>query len=68
MKNNVDSPQPPALVDATDENGDISVAKVKFEVYGEEMFDKYVKSSGNSGRIYVPPDWIGHRVKIIRIN
>lgn len=42
--------------------------KVKFEVYGEEMLEKTVKSSGNSGRIYLPPDWIGHRVKIIRID
>ncbi|WP_073612077.1 DUF2080 family transposase-associated protein [Desulfopila aestuarii] len=42
--------------------------KVKFEVYGEEMLEKDVKSSGNSGRIYLPPDWVGHRVKIIRID
>jgi putative transposon-encoded protein len=42
--------------------------KVKFEVYGEEMIEKRVKSSGNSGRVYLPPDWVGHRVKIIRID
>jgi len=24
--------------------------------------------SGNSGRIYLPPDWVGFRVKIIRID
>ncbi|TKB23296.1 DUF2080 family transposase-associated protein [Desulfopila sp. IMCC35006] len=42
--------------------------KVKFEVFGEEMLEKSVKSSGNSGRIYLPPDWVGHRVKIIRID
>jgi len=42
--------------------------KVKFEVYGEEMIEKEVKLSGNSGRVYLPPDWVGHRVKIIRIN
>lgn len=42
--------------------------KVKFEIYGEEMVEKLVKSSGNSGRIYLPPNWIGRRVKIIRIN
>ncbi|TLZ62917.1 MAG: DUF2080 family transposase-associated protein [Methanobacteriota archaeon] len=23
--------------------------------------------AGNSGRIYLPPDWIGKRVKIIRV-
>ena len=42
--------------------------KVKFEVYGEEMLEKVVRSSGNSGRIYLPPDWVGHRVKIVRID
>ncbi len=39
----------------------------KFEVYGEEMIEKEVKQSGNSGRVYLPPDWIGKHVKIIRI-
>ncbi len=43
-------------------------AKVKFEVFGEEMIEKKVKSSGNSGRVYLPPDWVGHNVKIIRID
>jgi len=45
----------------------ISSAKVKFEVYGEEMIEKEVKSSGNSGRIYLPPNWVGHTVKIIKV-
>jgi len=40
--------------------------KSKFEVYGEEMIEKEVKQSGNSGRVYLPPEWIGKRVKIIR--
>jgi len=40
--------------------------KVKFEVFGEEMLQKEVKLSGNSGRIYLPPDWVGKHVKIIR--
>lgn len=42
--------------------------KVKFEVYGEEMIEKDVKLSGNSGRVYLPPDWVGHQVKIIRVD
>lgn len=28
--------------------------KTKFRVFGEEMIEKEVKSSGNSGRIYLP--------------
>ena len=42
-------------------------ASAKFEVYGEEMVEKTVKQCGNSGRIYLPPDWIGKKVKIIRV-
>ena len=42
--------------------------KVKFEVYGEEMLVKEVKMSGHSGRVYLPTDWVGHRVKIIRVD
>jgi len=42
--------------------------KSKFEVYGEEMIEKEVKPSGNSGRVYLPPDWVGKHVKIIRID
>ncbi len=46
----------------------IDKRKVKFEIHGEELIEKMVKASGNSGRVYLPPDWIGHSVKIIRID
>jgi putative transposon-encoded protein len=42
--------------------------KAKFEVFGEEMIEKRVKQSGNSGRVYLPPEWVGKRVKIIRVD
>lgn len=42
--------------------------KTKFEGYGEEMIEKTVRQSGNSGRVYLPPEWVGKNVKIIRIN
>lgn len=32
---------------------------------GFEMFEKTVNRSGNSGRVYVPIEWIGKRVKVI---
>ena len=47
---------------------DQNTKKVKFEIFGEEMLEKEVKLSGNSGRIYLPPDWVGKHVKIIRID
>jgi len=43
------------------------IRKTKFELYGVEMIEKEVKQSGNSGRIYLPPEWVGKHVKIIRI-
>lgn len=42
--------------------------RVKFEVYGTEMVEKKVNSSGNSGRVYLPPNWVGRNVKIIRVD
>jgi len=42
--------------------------RVKFEVFGEEMIEKEVKQSGNSGRVYLPPEWVGKQVKIVRID
>jgi len=42
--------------------------KAKFEALGEEMIEKEVKQSGNTGRVYLPPEWVGKHVKIIRID
>lgn len=47
---------------------EVNTDKVKFEIYGEEMIEKTVKLSGNSGRVYLPPNWVGHHVKIIRVD
>ena len=49
-------------------DGETTKSKVKFEIFGEEMIEKTVKLSGNSGRVYLPPTWVGHNVKIIRID
>jgi len=32
---------------------------------GYEMLEKQVNQSGNSGRVYVPIEWVGKKVKII---
>lgn len=68
MKKNVDEQQQLEAANEQTDEANISHTKVKFEVFGEEMLEKTVKSSGNSGRIYLPPDWVGHLVKIIRID
>ena len=54
------------IEDKKDSAAEAPNRKVKFEIYGEEMIEKRVKSSGNSGRVYLPPNWVGHKVKIIR--
>lgn len=41
--------------------------KAKIQLSGFEMLEKTVHKSGNSGRVYVPIDWIGKTVKIILI-
>ena len=65
-KNQTPNNENDTAVDASN-NVEASKNKVKFEIYGEEMIEKRVKSSGNSGRVYLPPNWVGHKVKIIRI-
>lgn len=42
--------------------------KPKFGVFGVEMIEKEVKPRGNSGRVYLPSEWVGKHVKIIRID
>ncbi|MBU0757859.1 MAG: DUF2080 family transposase-associated protein [Nanoarchaeota archaeon] len=41
--------------------------ETKIELIGFEMLEKQVNKSGNSGRVYVPVEWIGKRVKIVLI-
>lgn len=59
-------PEPDGLPQVTEPN--YPQNKSKFEVYGEEMIEKVVKQSGNSGRVYLPPEWVGKHGKIIRID
>jgi len=39
--------------------------ETKIQLTGFEMLEKKVNKSGNSGRVYVPIEWIGKKVKII---
>ena len=42
--------------------------RTRFGIFGEEMIEKEVKRSGSTGRVYLPLDWVGKNVKIIRID
>lgn len=66
MPNSKDQKESRNPADEENLTSEIPANKVKFEIYGEEMIEKRVKSSGNSGRVYLPPNWVGHKVKIIR--
>lgn len=61
-------PEQQAEQDRTSLSRSVGRGKVKFEVYGEELVEKEVGQSGNSGRVYLPQDWVGKRVKIIRMD
>jgi putative transposon-encoded protein len=39
--------------------------ETQIQLNGYEMLEKKAKKSGNSGRVYVPAEWIGKRVKLI---
>ncbi len=39
--------------------------ETRIQLKGFEMLEKQVNKSGNSGRIYVPVEWIGKRVKVV---
>jgi putative transposon-encoded protein len=48
-----------------------SVGFTRLEVTAREVIEKRVKPSGkksNSGRIYLPSEWVGCTVIIVRIN
>jgi putative transposon-encoded protein len=40
--------------------------KAKLTVFGEEVIEKEVRPGGNAGRVYLPLNWVGKIVKIIR--
>ena len=48
--------------------GGSAADKIKFQLSGLEMVAKVVTRSGKSGRVYLPQDWCGKRVKIIRLD
>ena len=45
-----------------------ALTRTEFRVFGQEMIQKRVKTSGKTGRVYLPGDWVGKQVTIIRID
>lgn len=38
-----------------------------FQVWGYELIIKKVTNAQTTGKVYVPKDWIGKKVKIVRM-
>ncbi len=38
--------------------------QMKIEVQAYQVIEKTVRASGNSGRVYVPKEWVGKKVKL----
>jgi len=42
--------------------------QMKVEVQAYQVIEKTVKASGNSGRVYVPKEWVGRKVKVFLLD
>ncbi|HZX45022.1 MAG TPA: DUF2080 family transposase-associated protein [Candidatus Nanoarchaeia archaeon] len=42
--------------------------QTQIKLNGYEMIEKQVNKSGNSGRVYVPVEWVGKKVKIVLLS
>ena len=40
----------------------------RFTISGSEVVQKRVTKSGQSGRIYLPLDWVGKNVAVVRLD
>ena len=47
--------------------GEASV-KVHLIIPGKELIYKKVAKSGKSGRVYLPLEWVGKTVKVVRVD
>lgn len=41
--------------------------EMEIKINGFQIIEKVVKQSGNSGRVYVPIEWVGRKVKVVLI-
>lgn len=41
--------------------------EMEIKITAFQIVEKEVKKSGNSGRVYVPIEWVGKKVKVVLI-
>lgn len=41
--------------------------EMEIKINGYQIIEKIVKQSGNSGRVYVPIEWVGKKVKVVLV-
>lgn len=56
------------LIDYRQDLRDAVPSPDRYEIEGYEVIEKTATASGTSGHVPVPRKWIGHRVKIVRID
>lgn len=45
-----------------------ATTKVHLIIMGKELIFKKVAKSGKSGRVYLPLEWVGKTVKVVRLD
>ncbi|MBI5522320.1 MAG: DUF2080 family transposase-associated protein [Desulfarculus sp.] len=45
-----------------------ATSKVHLTIMGKELIYKKVTKSGKSGRVYLPLEWVGKTVKVVRVD
>ena len=48
-------------------NAPVASKPIEMHMLGYEVIEKRVTSAGTSGRIYVPPSWVGKLVRAVRL-
>ncbi len=43
-------------------------APMEIKINAYQIIEKTVKPSGNSGRVYVPVDWVNKKVKVVLLD
>ena len=51
-----------------DSGPEAATTKVHLIITGKELIFKKVAKSGKSGRVYLPLEWVGKTVKVVRLD
>ena len=58
----------PPVGEKPDPGPETAASKVHLIIMGKELIFKKVTKSGKSGRVYLPLEWVGKTVKVVRLD